>query len=258
MNKKKLALFAIIPTLGLAAVASSAFAASGTSTSTVSAVITKAFGGRGNHGQKDSTQFATDLASVLGLSATDVKAKLAAGTPADAIITASGKTKADVDAALKTLRETSLKAKIAADVASGKLTQVQADQMIANIAHGTFGHAGGPGKGHGSKDSTQFATDLASVLGLSATDVKVKLDAGQTPASIITAAGKTESDVMTQMKTLREASMKARLAAAVTAGTMTQAEADAIIAHEATETHDGHRGGSMGRTSTPPTTTSTQ
>jgi hypothetical protein len=114
-------------------------------------------------------------------------------------------------------------------------------------------------KDRGPQDSTQFATDLASVLGLNATDVKAKLDAGTKPSDIITAAGKTEANVQTAIKALHDAAMKTHLSAEVTAGTMTQAQADAIIAHEATETHGGHHGGFGGiKTTTTSSITSTQ
>ncbi len=244
-RKAKLAALAIIPTLAVGALAGSVFAASTTASGTPSSVFRPSEG----HGPRDTTQFATDLASILGLSATDIKAKLDAGETPDSIITASGKTKADVEAQMKTLREANMKTRLAADVASGKITQAQADQMITDMANGTFNHFGGPGKNHGAKDSARFASDLASILGLSATDVKAKLDAGTKPAEIITAAGKTESDVQTAMKALHEAEMKTRLAADVASGKLTQAQADAIIAHEATETHDGYRGGPFGEKS---------
>lgn len=228
MNKKKLAALAIVPAIGVTAFATSAFAASDTTPvqHTVSK-ITNVFKKHGDH-KRDNTQFATDLAQILGLQASDVKAKLNAGQTPDAIITAAGKTVSDVHAQLEALHQAGMKAKLAADTASGKITQAQADIMIANMAnHPRMHDMRGE---HGPRDTTQFATDLAQILGLNASDVKAKLDAGTKPEDIITSSGKNVNDVMTQMKTLMEASIKARIQADVTSGKITQAQADEMIA----------------------------
>lgn len=249
MNKKKLAAFAIIPALGAVALGTSAFAASDTGTSTITQKAAKFM-----RGMRDNTQFATDLAQVLGLSATDVKAKLDAGTKPTDIITSAGKTEADVKPQLDTLRQATIKAKLAAEVAAGTITQAQADERLAGMAN----RVGGPRGDHGPRDSTQLATDLASIIGGTATDIKAKLDAGSKPEDLITAAGKNVTDAMAQLKTLRETAMKARLHADVAAGTITQAKADQMIADMA-----NHVGGPRGHhgfgTQTPPTIpTSTQ
>lgn len=147
-RKAKLAALALIPTLGVMALAGSAFAADGTSTATTptTASSSRHFMGMGHrfHGHRDNTTFAANLASVLGLSATDVKARLDAGQTPSSIITAAGKNPADVMAALKVLGQASMKAKLAAAVSSGKITQTQADARLAHEANETQGgHRGG-------------------------------------------------------------------------------------------------------------------
>lgn len=146
MNKNnrnaKLAAIAILPALGIATFAGSVFAASATTTTTPA----RSFMGM-RHGLRDNTTFASNLASVLGLTATEVKAKLDAGqTPLD-IITAAGKMQADVQTALQALQLTSLKTTLAADVSSGKITQAEADAMLAR--HETNKGKGGGHRGGG-------------------------------------------------------------------------------------------------------------
>lgn len=139
-NKAKLAALALVPVLGAAAFAGSAFAADGSSassTGTTSSWKGKIMSNFHRNKNRDNTQFANDLASVLGLSATDVKAKLDAGQTPQSIITGSGKNVTDVQAALKAIRLNNLKTKLAAEVSAGKLTQAQADAIIARESNET-------------------------------------------------------------------------------------------------------------------------
>lgn len=132
-----MAAFALIPALGAVAVAGSVFAASKPTATTSSTHSSKHTNMSMSH---DNTQFATDLASVLGLSATDVKARLDAGTkPAD-IITSAGKTESDVMTQMTALRDTAMKTKLQSEVLAGKITQTQANEMLSNMKN----HRGGP------------------------------------------------------------------------------------------------------------------
>lgn len=162
MNKKKLATIALIPALAAGAFASYAFAASDTTTKNTPSTKQQK---RGMHG-KGSDMFASNLATALGLQVADVKAKLDAGQTPDQIITATGQSKDTVIAALQAARVTSMKARIAEKVASGKITQAQADNMITRITNNTGHQVGergmrgihGPHGDHGlhmKKTSTQ-------------------------------------------------------------------------------------------------------
>lgn len=135
-TKNTLASLALIPALGLTAFSSTAFAA--VSTTTKNATSTRSTTSRAQHMSqflKDNTLFAKDLASVLGLQASDVKAKLDTGVTVNAIIAETGMSKETVMTNMQTLFTQSMKARIATDVASGKITQEKADEMLTKIAN---------------------------------------------------------------------------------------------------------------------------
>lgn len=91
------------------------------------------------------TAMDTQVASILGIPLSDLQAKLVAGTSMKDIIVASGISEADFRTKMEAAHLTEMKAKFAADVTSGKLTQAQADQMITNVQNHTgkgFGHRG--------------------------------------------------------------------------------------------------------------------
>ncbi len=74
---------------------------------------------------------------------------------------------------------------------------------------------------------TQVLTDLAKALNLSVTDLQSQLQAGQTLDQIAQAQGVTQA----QLETALETSVKDNLAKAVTAGTITQAQADQMLSY---------------------------
>lgn len=177
------------------------------------------------------TKIATDLATVLGVSTDSVLAQLNAGkTPAD-IITASGQDKAAVETKLTTLRTAEMKARLAIEVSSGKITQAQADMMLTATANHT-GHMDKK-KGvtrHGKKDDLQRLTAMASVLNTTVPTLQAQLSAGKTLEDIVKASGMSQSDFEAKMKILHLAEMKIKLQAKVSTGKITQAEADAKLA----------------------------
>lgn len=88
----------------------------------------------------------------------------------------------------------------AAAVQQGTMTQAQADQMINQQGFGFL--MGGPGGGQGHGDLTQnttFLTDAASVLGITADQLKADLQAGQTLEDIVTAQGLTMDQFRAKM-----------------------------------------------------------
>jgi hypothetical protein len=74
---------------------------------------------------------------------------------------------------------------------------------------------------------TQVLTDLAKALNLSLTDLQSQLQAGQTLDQIAQAQGVTQA----QLETALETSLKDNLAKAVSAGTITQAQADQMLSY---------------------------
>ncbi len=169
----------------------------------------------------------------LGLTVAQIQASVAGGQTLAQIATAtSGKTTAGLVAALVT-HET---AEINAKVTAGKLTRAQAGREIATLTatftayvNGTGGPHGpgergghrGPGGGH--SDELDAA---AAYLGLTPAELIAKVQAGQTLAQIA-AATSARTRPTSSPRSWRP--RRPELAAAVTAGRITQAQADAII-----------------------------
>jgi hypothetical protein len=120
---------------------------------------------------------------------------------------------------------------------AGTITQAQADAMKARIAAGNglgLGPGGrglgGPGKG----GPGGHLADAATYLGLTQAKLMEQLRAGKTLADVAKAQGKTTDG----LKAALVASEKKELAAAVTAGRLTQAQADEILANASTRFDD--------------------
>jgi energy-converting hydrogenase A subunit M len=120
-----------------------------------------------------------------------------------------------------------------AAVQQGTLTQAQADALKARIAAGDtgalWGGHGGPGGPGGPRlDGVQQAISdaTAKALNITTDELKTQLRSRQTLAQLAQAHGTTEQAVITAAV----AAAKTPLAQAVTNGTVTQAQADAITA----------------------------
>jgi hypothetical protein len=214
MNKKQLAVAAMVPVLGLT-LAGNAFA----STDTTEQVEKK---GRpfmqemrerkGNRGEHRGLVNDTGLQTVLGMSADQIKSELQSGKTINDLITSKG---LDFKSTIKQLQsdyEAEMKAKIAADVASGKITQAQADAMKAKK----------------SEYEAKIISAIAGVLGTTPEKIKSDRDAGKTLEETITSLGLNKEDVMKKLREVREEEKKASLAADVASGKITQAQADKI------------------------------
>ncbi len=203
-------------------------------------------GGRGGPGGLDADDL-TAAAKALGMTEADVTAALTSGqTPAE-IAKAKGVDLQKVIDAIVAVEKT----KIAAAVTAGTMTQAQADGRLANLtAHVTDevnrlaegpGGPGGMGKGghggiggnHGGPGADDV-TAAAKVLGMTDADLTTALQSGKTLATIATAQGVTLQKVIDAIV----AADKAEFAAAVKAGTMTQAQADERIANLAAHVTD--------------------
>ncbi len=125
-------------------------------------------------------------------------------------------------------------AELAAAVKAGTITQAQADAQKAEVTarataqvNGTFtGHGpGGPG-GPGGRMTTEAVTDTsvaAKAIGISEADLTTAVNGGQTIAAVAKAHNVDPQKVIDAFV----ADGQAELAAAVKAGTITQAQADA-------------------------------
>ena len=113
----------------------------------------------------------------------------------------------------------------------GTITQAQADKVIAALvaAHPMGGRDGGPmGRGHRGPGGLigQGLDTVATTLGITTDEVRTALQSGQSLADLAVSKGKTAQDVIDALVT--EATTK--INDKVTAGDMTQAQADQLIA----------------------------
>jgi hypothetical protein len=116
--------------------------------------------------------------------------------------------------------------RIDAAVAAGKITKAQGDAMKERAAQGGLPFFGGGhhgGFGHGGPMSLDAA---ASYLGLTTAELQAQLASGKTLAQIAVDKGKTVAG----LKQAITDQAKATLDAAVKAGNITQAQADAMLA----------------------------
>src|SRR5215218_760394 len=151
--------------------------------------------------QQESKAVVDDAAQQLGVDATKLSAALkkALENPVDAAVAAGSMTKAQGDA---------LKAQI----------ESQEYPLLAGPGFGRHGGPGGHGFGH--------LAAAATYLGLSATELQTQLAAGKSLADVAKAQGKTVDGLVSALV----ADEKKELDAAVSAGRLTQAQADEMLA----------------------------
>jgi uncharacterized protein (DUF433 family) len=224
-RKQKLAMYSMVPvTMSLMAVG---FASADTGTTTsVQKFGNKVKGGIMHKGPMNPTGD-TALAQALGMSSADLKTALSSGKTIDTLITEKGLNKTTVMQALRTAHEAEMQTRIQADIASGKLTQAQADQMKAD---------------HAAREEKQKQA-LANALGISVASLDADMTAGKTMDQLATEHGLTADALKTKLDASRDAQMKADLAERVVSGKLTQAQADSILANKG---QGGHHKGERG------------
>ncbi len=190
---------------------------------------------RGPRGMRFGFGFgrAGDLAAAatyLGLGQSTLQADLQSGKTLAQIADATdGKSSSGLIDALVTAEQ----AQLAAAVTAGTITQAQADQItatlkdrITSMVNGTPSRGGYRGGGFGFGRGGDLAA-AATYLGLGQSTLQADLQSGKTLAQIADATdGKSSSGLIDALVTAEQA----QLAAAVTAGTITQAQADQITA----------------------------
>lgn len=116
-------------------------------------------------------------------------------------------------------RVTAVKEALAGLVSDGSITQSQADEVATTLSTSDALRGGGhAGKGAGRVSSET----VAGILGITVDELRTQREAGQTLAQIAETEGVSKADLISQ---LVEAA-KTQLAADVTAGRITQAQAD--------------------------------
>lgn len=135
----------------------------------------------------------------------------------------------DVTKLTDALKQTA-KDRVAADLAAGKITQAQADAANTRIDSGDFlfgpmgGRHGGPG-GEGRHGGRMDEAALTSFLGIDQATLRTERQAGKSLATIASDHGKSRDE----LKAFLTDQEKTEVAAAVTNGAMTQAQADAHL-----------------------------
>ena len=204
--------------------------------------------GGGPGGHHETVTDASVAANAIGIGESALTTALAKGQTLAQVATANGSTAQKVIDALVADGKTEL----AAAVTAGTITQAQADaaqtelvQRVTAQVNNTFdgGHRGfGPGgPGGGPHETVSDASVAANAIGISESAVTAALAKGQTLAQIATANGATAQKVIDALV----ADGKTELAAQVKAGTVTQAQADAITP-ELTQRATGQVNGTFG------------
>ena len=118
--------------------------------------------------------------------------------------------------------------RVDAAVAAGRLTQAEGNALKQRIESQDYPLLGGPGFGHHGGDRGFGHLDAAaSYLGLTQAELRTQLDAGKTLADVAKAQGKTVDGLVSALV----ADEKNELDAAVSAGRLTQAQADQMLAN---------------------------
>jgi hypothetical protein len=192
--------------------------------------------GRGGHGPGDGGPrggHGDDLAAAatyLGIPQADLLTSLQSGkTLAQVAGATGGKTVAGLIDAIVAAEKTEL----AAAVTSGRITQAQADQIATTLtAHVTAEvnntePARGPGRGHGGPGhGGDDFTAAATYLGVTEAALSTQLSAGKTLAQVADATGGKSAAGLIDALVAHET---AELNAAVTAGSLTAAQRDALL-----------------------------
>lgn len=210
-KKQKMALYGLTPVLVGLAFAGSA-SADTISTTTSSAV--KGIKGKMHKGA--GAQNDTALASILGITSTELTTALSSGKTIDTLIAEKGLDKNAVMQKLRAAHEAKMQAQIAADIASGKITKAEATKMKAD---------------HTAREIKHKET-LAIALGISVASLEAEMQSGKTMDQLATAHGLTVDALKTKLDTARQAQMKTDLAERVASGKLTQTQANSILAHK--------------------------
>ena len=190
--------------------------------------------GEGKHGDKGHggpAKSLANVATVLKLTEAELKTQLDSGKSLADVAKAQN---VNVTAVINVI-VAEMKAHIAEEVASGELTQAQADaklveatvratDMVNSVRPAGMGEGKHGGMGHGGP--AKSLANIASVLKLTEAELKTQLDGGKSLAAVATAQNVNVQLVIDAVV----AEMKAHIAEEVASGELTQAQADAKLA----------------------------
>ena len=165
-------------------------------------------------------------ATYLGISLSTLTADLNSGKSLAEEAVAKGKTAAGLISAIVADAKSNLDAQVAAgwltSAQETKLVDALTTQVTNLVNNGPEGH----GPGSGALSQASLLGSAATYLGVTVSDLRTALESGKSLATVATDKGKTPSGLITALTT----AAKAKLDAAVTAGTLTQAQEDSIVA----------------------------
>ena len=183
------------------------------------------------HGGHGPMQNLASVATALNMSEADIRTQLDSGKSLADIATAQNvSVQSVIDAVVA-----DMKAHVATEVASGEITQTEADAKLADVvAHATDmvngvrpagmpeGMAGGMG---GRGPSPESITAIAKVLNVTEAQLQTEVQSGKSLADIAAAQNISVQSVIDAVVT----QMKSHIAGEVASGEITQAEADAKL-----------------------------
>ena len=183
------------------------------------------------HGGHGPMQNLASVATVLNMSEADIRTQLDSGKSLADIATAQNvSVQSVIDAVVA-----DMKAHVATEVASGEITQTEADAKLADVvARATDmvngvrpagmpeGMAGGMG---GRGPSPESITAIAKVLNVTEAQLQTEVQSGKSLADIAAAQNVSVQSVIDAVVT----QMKTHIAGEVASGEITQAEADAKL-----------------------------
>ena len=246
MNKKKIRIIggaAIVGALALSA-------ATGVGSASAKSLISKVGITKPAHDDRGPAKSLANVATVLKLTEAELKTQLDSGKSLAAVAAAQNvNVQLVIDAVVA-----EMKAHIAEEVASGELTQAQADaklaeatvratDMVNGVRPAGMGEGKHGGKGHGGP--AKSLANVATVLKLTEAELKTQLDSGKSLAAVAAAQNVNVQLVIDAVV----AEMKAHIAEEVASGELTQAQADAKLAEatvRATDMVNGVRPAGMG------------
>jgi len=183
------------------------------------------FGGHGGSGGSPIGGVALQsAASYLGVSLSTLTADLNAGKTLAEEAVAKGKTAAGLIAAIVADTKTNLDAEVAAGWLSSSQETTLVSNLTAQVTSLVNNGPGAEGPAGGALSSTSLLGAAATYLGSTVSDLRTSLSSGKSLATVATDKGKTAAGLITALTT----AAKAKLDAAVTAGTLTQAQEDSI------------------------------
>ncbi|MCF8544741.1 MAG: hypothetical protein K9G04_05570 [Ilumatobacteraceae bacterium] len=183
---------------------------------------------RVNDGPHGGGKNVAAIASVLKLTEAELKTQVQSGKTLAQIATAQS---VSVQSVINVL-VADMQAHIAEELASGEITQAQADTKLAGLTAkvtemvNTVRPARGEGMRGGPHGGGKNVAAIASVLKLTEAELKTQVQSGKTLAQIATAQG---VDVKVVIDTI-VADVKTHIADEVTSGEITQAQADTKLA----------------------------